>query len=96
MQLPLSFATSKPGRSRKTDPETSVSASRSINARALENQVAAYLLYVHPEDRTTKELAQEMNLPRISVSPRMICLERQGRAKRVGRRDKCETWKAVK
>lgn len=84
------------GRSRRSDPETSVIAGESTNASRLENIVFQFLSLMYPRDFTTKDLAVELGLERVTVSPRMICLERKGRAERVGRRDKCETWRAVK
>lgn len=38
-----------------------------------------------------------MGLDRITISPRLKPLERQGRVRRTGqRRDGCETWRAIK
>jgi DNA-binding MarR family transcriptional regulator len=95
-QLPFSFEPQRQGRARATDPSTSHTAAASVNATALGERVYEYLVSVLPEGRTTKELALEMNLNRITISPRMCQLERKGLVERTGvRRDGCEEWRAV-
>jgi DNA-binding MarR family transcriptional regulator len=96
-QLPFSFdSPQRPGRARATDPSTSHTAAASVNATALGERVYGYLVSVLPEGRTTKELAVEMNISRVTVSPRMAPLFRKGLVERTGvRRDGCEEWKAV-
>lgn len=97
MQQPLNFdIPARRGRSRRTDPSTSVAAGQATNATRLEGIVQSFLTLMYPRDFNTKELASELGMDRVTISPRMICLERRGRAVRVGRRDKCETWRAIK
>lgn len=55
MQQPLNFDIPvRRGRSRRTDPSTSVAAGQSVNASALENQVCAYLSFVFPADKVQR------------------------------------------
>lgn len=96
MQIAFNFNTAKPGRSRKRDPSTAKDAALRTDATRLENIVYQFLMLMYPRDFNTKELSQELRIDRLSVSPRMVCLERQGKAQRFGRRDGCETWRAVK
>ena len=84
------------GKSRRSDPLTSVQAGASTNASRLETAVYSYLLLMFPADKNTKELALEMGLERVTVSPRMCQLARKGKVERTGRRDGCETWRAIK
>lgn len=85
------------GKSRRTDPPTSIAAGESVNVSALEARVWAYLCFVAPQGRTSRELAEEMELSRITISPRLKPLETKGKVRRSGEtRDGCQVWVGIK
>lgn len=62
---------------RKTDPDTSRAAARSVNANALEAGVVG-ALKSNPGGLTSFEIAQHLSLSHVSVSPRLRPLADRG------------------
>jgi DNA-binding MarR family transcriptional regulator len=77
---------------RRTGPVESHAAADAISRRVsdLELRVLAALVLYGPA--TTVELAERMELPLVTVSPRMAPLERRGMVTRVDRRDRRAVW----
>lgn len=73
---------------RNTDPDTAVAAAESIDCTYLENVVHACLVKRGALGGTTEELAVELKLPRVTVSPRMAPLKRKGRVRETPMRRK--------
>ena len=56
---------------RLDDPETSVDAANSVKVARLESLVLSWLKNQGERGGTTEEIAVALNLPRVTVSPRM-------------------------
>lgn len=84
------------GGARRTDPETSHEAARSVDVVTLEKLVLK-ALKVRP--MTTKELGVFLNLSHITVSPRIAPLRRRGLVRSTGEkrgeRAKSLVWEAI-
>lgn len=81
------------GGARRTDPETSHEAARSVDVARLE---ALVLDALKTKPMTTKELARYLDIHRVSVSPRIAPLRNKGLVRDSGvRREKCAVWEAV-
>lgn len=98
MQQPLNFdIPARRGRSRRTDPSTSLAAGQATNATRLESTVYSFMALMFPQGYTTKDLERELGIDRVSISPRMKPLFKKNKVQRTGeRRDGCEVWRAVK
>jgi Winged helix DNA-binding domain len=86
---------------RAADPETSHAAAKSVPVTNLEAQII-YWLRTHREGATTHELSDFLNLPLVTVSPRMRPMARKGLVVDSGERrawngsGKSIVWKAAK
>jgi hypothetical protein len=86
------------GAARRTDPETSKAAAKSVDATDLESQVYGALW----TPRTAHEIAEKLGLPLNTVSPRTAPLQRKGFIKDSGARRegpsgrKSIVWERVK
>jgi hypothetical protein len=94
------------GASRRTDPETSKEAAKSVNAASIEGMVYAYLVAHGP--CILDEVLEGLNrtpgvmLEKVTVSPRFAKLEDKGYAeltglKRIpkGKKNKQQEWRAI-
>lgn len=59
-----------PGRSRRSDPETSKSAARNVKSNVLEEMVVG-ILRVYPNGLTSHEVADLLQESLVTISPRM-------------------------
>ncbi|MFL6229319.1 MAG: helix-turn-helix domain-containing protein [Pyrinomonadaceae bacterium] len=81
-QLPFD---STPGGARRSDPDTSRAAARSVDTQRVE-QVVLDALKLAPAGLTTEELVDRTGLSLVTVSPRMKPLERKGLVRRGAKR----------
>jgi predicted ArsR family transcriptional regulator len=63
---------------RRTDPCTSIEAAASLNVPHLEAVIFSWLCGRASSGGTSEEIAEALQLPRVTVSPRMKPLERKG------------------
>jgi DNA-binding MarR family transcriptional regulator len=86
------FTQEEPARARRTDPETSKDAARSVHVSLLEMTVVSCLKFVG--NSTTSEIARWARIPLVSISPRMKPLEEKGLVQRTTeRREHKIVWK---
>jgi len=94
------FAESEHGRARRRDPDTAKRAAKSVDAKALESRIVASLKN-SLAGFTTHELSRELDVPLVSISPRMAPLVQKNLVRNSGQTRETETgrkaivWKAV-
>lgn len=84
-----------PGSARHSDPDTSKDAARKLDTNHIEKLVTDALTIIGPIGATTEELASDLNLPLVTVSPRMRPLARKNRVRDSGERRKNESGRAA-
>jgi predicted ArsR family transcriptional regulator len=62
---------------RNNDPDTSVLAANSVKVARLEEIVLGWLMDRGERGGTTEEIAVSLNLPRVTISPRLKPLEKK-------------------
>lgn len=70
---------------RYNDPDTSKEAALSVNATRLE-ELFLGVLARHPDGRTSHQVADALNIPLVSISPRTAPLVRKGKIYKAGER----------
>jgi uncharacterized membrane protein len=83
---PNLFDDANRGSARRADPETAKAAAKSIDATDLEQTVLNALRIIGARGATTEELASDLNLPLVTISPRLAPLVRKNLVKDSGRR----------
>lgn len=82
-------------RARRTDPDTSHEAAAVVDVLGLEDRVLKVLAARGP--LTAKEVAEILEIPQVSASPRFSPLAEKGLIKRTGqRRGRGELWEVVR
>lgn len=73
-----------PGAARHSDPKTSKDAAKSVEATELEAVVLKAIVACGKRGTTTEELRNQLDIPLVSVSPRIAPLTRKGLIKDSG------------
>jgi predicted transcriptional regulator len=87
---------------RANDPDTSVAAAQSLKTARMEELVLRFVRACGERGATTEEISAAMQLPRVTVSPRMKPLETKGFVKATDARRKGASnrpsivWVAIK
>lgn len=67
---------------RSTDPDTSHDAAASVDERFIDSKIFDCLTAHGPEGATCEEISDEMQMSRVTISPRLAPLSREGKVLR--------------
>ena len=94
-QRTLQEALDEQALARRSDPQTSHEAARSVKVNVLESYVL-HALKMNPQGLTASEIAEKTGHPLNTISPRTAPLQRKGFIKDSGtRRDRKIVWVAI-